>query len=141
MEDNDLLEMGGAWLLGEGGASASLRKAVAFCTTSEAAWGGSVREGHSRVLASLRPWTSLVVVTHKEAGKSGATGVLDDVASLCPAEEKDLNIKQTESSWRQDLPAFAWIFMIHFFIRKREGALSRYSEPSRRLKARGRRSR
>lgn len=90
------------------------------------------------------------MVTYKEVGKSWSTDVLDDVASLCPIEEKNTIIlyKYIHNAYTHNLasvfrylPVFACIFIIHFFIKKRDGALSRYSEPSRRLQARGRKSR
>lgn len=86
------------------------------------------------------------MVTYEGAGKSRSANALDGAASLCAVRKKNhqKNIMLHKSrrghslaSATGHLPALAWIFIIHFFIKKREGALRRYSEPSQRLLARG----
>lgn len=74
-----------------------------------------------------------------EAGKSSST--LDRKDSSRPLETKKNNIVVRiqcricvhQLQGEPFLPVFACIFIIHFFIMKRDGVLSRYSEPSRSL--------
>lgn len=139
----------GLFALGVCGAGFSLMRAVAFGRTkaSGATGGFSVRKEGKRicVIPSVsifgtkgygKPWLR----TKKQKSRGRLMRLMMRPRSVLLRKR---NIKRTsccintKASAIRYLPAFACIFVIHFFIKKREGALRRYSEPSQRLPEEG----